>query len=74
MNNVRDTVYLKALGAHLRRLRIERNVSQENLAHKADIGVNQIWKIENGEINVTACTMKVIAEALDIKPMDLLDF
>ena len=71
---MRDKKYLFAFGSNLRKLREERSLSQEALANLADIGVNQIWKLENGELNPTVCTLKAIAGALKILPKDVLDF
>lgn len=74
MINVRDEEYLHAFGFHLRRLREERNLSQEKLSMLADISENQIYNLENGKNNPTICTLKQIAHALKIEPKDLLDF
>ena len=41
-------------------------MSQEDLAYKADLSLSQIGRIERGEINPTVCTMKVIADTLEI--------
>lgn len=74
MNSHRDNDYLKAFGEHLRKLRTERNLSQEDLAGKADLTLSQIGRIERGLINTTISTIKVIAIALEIPPKELLDF
>ena len=74
MINVRDEQYLIKFGKHLRKIRESQSLSQEKLSIMADISENQIYNLENGKNNCTICTLKVIAEALNIEPKDLLDF
>ncbi len=74
MINNKNKSYLIALGKHLRKLREERKLSQEDLANDSDIPINQIGRIERGEINTTVSTIYIIAKALSLKPKDLLDF
>lgn len=74
MINNKNKAYLKALGKQLRKLREENNLSQENLANDSDIPINQIGRIERGEINTTVSTIYNISKALKIEPKDLLDF
>lgn len=52
---------------------MSKNMSQEDLAYTADIPVNQIGRIERGEINTTISTLKVIADALKVKLTELVD-
>lgn len=74
MNNVRDKKFMKAFGAHVKNLRVKKNLSQEDLANDADIPINQIGRIERGEINPTVSTVYAIAKALEIHHKELLDF
>ena len=74
MNNVRDKRFIKAFGKHLKELRIKKNLSQEDLANDSNIPINQIGRIERGEINTTISTMYTISKALEIHHKELLDF
>lgn len=74
MINIRDKKFLKEFGKHLRKLRLDKNISQEALANDAGIGKNQVGLIERGEVNVTLCTIKNLAKNLDVTPKDMLDF
>lgn len=74
VNNTRDAKYLKEFGKNLRRLRLEKNITQEILSEEAGIGKNQVGLIERGEINVTISTIKKLAKKLSLLPKDLLDF
>ncbi|WP_317169103.1 helix-turn-helix domain-containing protein [Flavivirga algicola] len=70
----KDHKYIKAFGKHLRKLRKENNLSQEDLANDADIPINQIGRIERAEINTTLSTMRAISKALNIHITELFDF
>ena len=74
MINVRDKKFIKSFGEHIKKLRIKKNMSQESLAFDADIPINQIGRIERGEINTTISTVNAIAKALEIHPRELLNF
>ena len=67
VSNVINKPYIKALGRRIIELRQSKSLSQETLANLADIPVNQIGRIERGEINTTVSTVYAIAKALDIE-------
>ena len=56
----------QALASILRRLREERNHTQEDLAYKAGITVAALARIERGQANPRWTTVERIASALDI--------
>jgi transcriptional regulator with XRE-family HTH domain len=72
--NNRDKVVLKNFGDHLRILRMEKGLSQEQLALKAEISKNQVGNIERGEVNVTLITVTALSKALEISPQELFNF
>ena len=74
MTKIRNTELLINFGQNLRKIRESNNISQEELAYKADIPINQVGRIERGEINTTISTLYSLAKALDICLKDLLDF
>lgn len=65
---------LKAFGLHLRKLRLERNLTQEELADIAKISATTIVILEAGALNTTIAMTFEIAKALGIKERDLFDF
>ncbi|MFN0013500.1 MAG: helix-turn-helix domain-containing protein [Saprospiraceae bacterium] len=65
---------LKAFGKRLRALRLERNLSQEDLAWKADSELSQISRMERGIVNAGLSQVFKIAEALEVHPKELFDF
>jgi transcriptional regulator with XRE-family HTH domain len=55
-----------ALALTLRRLRIERGDTQEDLAHRAGLTVAAFARIERGKANPTWTTVRRIAAALEV--------
>lgn len=70
---VRNEKLLRKFGLRVRTLRLERKLSQEALANDAGIPVNQIGRIERGEVNASLSTIDSIASALGINLRDLVD-
>jgi transcriptional regulator with XRE-family HTH domain len=70
----KDEKFVKSFGEHLRNLRLKEGLSQEALANTAEIPINQIGRIERGEINTTLVTIKAIADALNVEVTELFNF
>lgn len=51
---------------------MDKRLSQEDLANDADIPINQVGRIERGEINPTLSTLVSIAKALRVTLGELL--
>ena len=60
--------------APLRALRLDRGLSQEEVAHRAGIHVTYLSGIERGRRNPSLKNIKKIADALETPVTDLLDF
>lgn len=45
----------------IRKLRLERNLTQEYIAHELEISQNAYCKIENGQVNITVDRLQQIA-------------
>jgi transcriptional regulator with XRE-family HTH domain len=69
-----EKIFIKNFGEKLKKLRLEKNLSQEMLANDANIPINQIGRIERAEISTSLTTIYKIAKALDIKITVLFDF
>ena len=65
---------IKLFGSHLRRLREERDLSQQNLANIAGVAKITIQRIENSKYSPTLDMLITLAEALDITLKELVDF
>jgi transcriptional regulator with XRE-family HTH domain len=74
VQNVKDKVYLKKLGVRIRTLRLQKGLSQLDLGVSMDNYAEQVSRIERGQLNVTICTLKKIAESLEVSLSDLLAF
>jgi len=66
--------YLQAFGSNLRKIRLSKGLSQEDLAGRADSVLSQIGRIERGERAPNIITVKRLADALEINPKELFDF
>jgi len=65
--------HLKAVGRAIRARRISLDISQEALAHIAQIDRSHMGKIERGERNVTMLNPLKVARALACRPSELLN-
>lgn len=72
--NVRNEAYCKALGLRIIELRYAKKWSQEHLANLAGIPINQIGRIERGEINTSVSSIYAISKALGMTPAEVYDF
>lgn len=63
------------IGKRIRELRLERGLTMERLAYESELGSKgHLSNIEKGLVRPTAHTLKVLADALDLLPLDLLTF
>ena len=66
--------YQTAFGQRIRRLRSERGVTQEEVAHRAGVHVTYLSGIERGIRNPSLRNIRAIAAALDVPMSDLFAF
>lgn len=63
----------RILARNVRRLRIERGLSQEVLAEEVGLRQAQISEIESGASNITIDNLHHLATALGVRPFELID-
>lgn len=59
------------IGCHLRRLRLERGLTQRELAEKADISLEYTGRLERGQVTCSLETLADLALALHTDPLEL---
>lgn len=62
------------LAQRVKRLRIQKGMSQEFLAEESGLSLRTIQRIENGESNPTGESLKRIASALNVTPDEIMDW
>lgn len=72
VTNIRDEKLIRAFGLRLRKIRRSLDLSQEDLADRANIQANQISRIENGRSNPTLSTIVALSKALGIEAGELI--
>jgi transcriptional regulator with XRE-family HTH domain len=73
VTKIRNQKAINAFGKKIKTLRKSKGLSQYNLAFEANIDRSQVIAIENGTGNPTISTIYALAEALKVKPKELLD-
>ena len=68
---MKDSIIIR-LGKRIREERMERNLSQEQLAELADVHRTYIGMVERGEKNITLLNIERIAKALKLSVSELL--
>ena len=66
--------FTKAFGAHVRSIRQERGMSQEEVAHRAGIHVTYLSGIERGRRNPSVKNLRRLAKALGVRLPQLVSF
>jgi transcriptional regulator with XRE-family HTH domain len=61
----------KQVGANIRALRRKRKLSQDIFAERSGLHRAHVGEIERGESNVTIQSLKIIADTLGVKIVDL---
>jgi transcriptional regulator with XRE-family HTH domain len=54
-----------------RQLRRQRVLTMEELAEKAGVGRNTVWRLEHGVMGAQPRTIRKLARALSVEPEDL---
>jgi transcriptional regulator with XRE-family HTH domain len=62
----------RLFAANARRIRLEKKLTQEQVAEAAELHTNYISSVERGERNISICNIERIARALDVPIYELL--
>lgn len=74
MKAERNQDYLLKFGTQLKHVRLAKNMSQDELAEKANISESQVSRIERGVVSPSLSQLVSISKALKVKLKDLFDF
>jgi putative transcriptional regulator len=69
---LRDDDFIGKVGARIRQVRTEKNVTQEKLANEVGTSYSQVNRTELGKINISISFLNKIATALGVEPKELL--
>lgn len=72
--NNRDKKHLLKFGKHLRKLRLEKDITQLDLSYDSKLSDNMVGMIERGEVNPTLTTIEALAQGLGITKKELMDY
>lgn len=64
----------KQIGSKIKEIREKSQLTQAQVAEKANIHVNYFARLERGEVNPSAEILKSIAKALNVKSSEILPF
>lgn len=61
-------------GIRIKKLRLDRDLTQQDLADLCELSVDQIQKIENGKSWTSDLSFALLADALNVSKASLLDY
>lgn len=67
-----DDPRLRAFGARVRQLRLDRDLTLEALAHDAELGLRQLARVEAGKASPSLLWLYRLADALNVELSELL--
>jgi transcriptional regulator with XRE-family HTH domain len=62
----------KTFGLNVRRLRLERGLTQEALADEVELAVTYVGQLERGRRNPTLAVVERVARVFRVDPIDIL--
>ncbi|AGP39253.1 Cro/Cl family transcriptional regulator [Sorangium cellulosum] len=72
MHDPRLQEVLNFIGANVRRIRLKRGMTQQELADAAAVGLRYLKKVEHAQTNVGMAGLVKLADALGVRPGVLL--
>lgn len=71
---ISEVEIIKSTGFQIRKLREDKNLSQQNLADLCNMPKSTIARIERAEVNVKLITLIKIANSLEIELKEFFDY
>ena len=73
MAQLRNPDAMKLIGENVKKYRLERDLTQESLANLSGIDWSTISRLERGIVNTSISVLFALADAMGIKPSQLLE-
>ena len=70
---MKETIQQK-VGKRIKEIRMEKNISQRDLASKCNFEKGNMSRLENGNANATLSTLEKVCDALEIEYAELFKF
>ena len=67
-----DSIYLQLFGRRLSALRVQRGLSQRQLAEAAGLPLGELCAAERGRCDLSVIALADLAQALGVPPADLM--
>lgn len=64
----------KRVGKRIQQIRIEKNLSQQDLAAKCNFKKSNMSRLESGGANATLSTLDIVSKALGVEVIELFKF
>jgi transcriptional regulator with XRE-family HTH domain len=61
----------RQVGLRIKALRAKKGITQDQLAELAGLNRTHLYRLESGKQSITLRTMKIVADALDVRVRDL---
>lgn len=71
---VRYAKRLKLLGVNVKKIRLAKGLTQEQVSFRANISFSTYSTLEAGKLNPTMATLFAISDAMKVEITELLDF
>ncbi len=71
---VKHEAGVKLFGEHLKKIRATKGMSQQELADRANIAKQTVFRLENAQFAVTLDVLLALSEGLEMPLRDLMDF
>lgn len=68
-----ETTVLTRFGARVKELRLQKNLTQQELADRCDIDIRTVQRVEKGEFSLGIEIMFLMAKAFDLSASQLLE-
>lgn len=70
---MKESIQIK-VGKRIQQIRIEKNISQQDLAARCNFEKSNMSRLEAGRANATLSTIEIVSKALEVEVVELFKF